>query len=318
MALIAAFAATLVATPLAARLARRVGALDRPGALKVQQEPVPYLGGLAVAAGLLGANLAFGAHPWWTVPLVLALLLGVVDDLRSLPPPLRLAVEVGVGAVVAAVAPLDGWGPAGAVVAVGATVLLVNAVNLVDGLDGLAGGVCLASAVGLAVTVRPETRPTALALTGALVAFLVFNKPPARIYLGDGGAYLLGTALALLALDGIGQDAPAARVVAVPLLVAVPVLETAVAIARRARAHLPLFEGDRSHVYDQLVDRGWTRTRATLAVVVAQVLLAAVGAGLARVGAGYAAAGVVVALVAATAVVVAAGFLTPAPRRSVT
>ena len=96
---------------------------------------------------------------------------------------------------------------------------------------------------------------------GALVGFLLWNRPPARIYLGDAGSYLVGTALAiLLALTATehGTEAPTAGAL---LFVAVPVADTTVAIVRRWRAGQPLRQGDRGHVYDQLVDRGWTTGR---------------------------------------------------------
>src|SRR5262249_24663845 len=119
-------------------------------------------------------------------------------------------------------------------------------------------------------------RDPALALGGALVGFLFFNRPPARIYLGDGGSYLIGTALALIAaaaLDGQGASAW----FALPLLVAVPLADTAIAVLRRARSRRPLFAGDRSHVYDQLADRGWPVVRIVLALVAGQCVTAGAG-----------------------------------------
>ena len=246
-----ALVVALVATPVAAAVARRIGVVDRPGPLKVQRTPVPYLGGVAVFVALAGP-LAF-TRPSLLAPLALLLVLGLADDLGDLPPRLRLLLEVGIGLVGGAIAPAPG--SFGVLVTAAFVVGLVNAVNLLDGLDGLAGGVAFASAVGFAV-VGGSARLPALALAGALGGFLWFNRPPARIYLGDAGAYMCGGALALLAGLALGNHSGAARWAAIPLLVALPVFDTAIAIVRRRRAGAPLFGGDRSHVYDQLVDRG--------------------------------------------------------------
>ena len=117
----------------------------------------------------------------------------------------------------------------------------------------------------------------ALALAGALVGFLLWNRPPARIYLGDAGSYLVGTALALLlAATVTGHDAVAPSAGAL-LFVAVPVADTTVAVVRRRGPGGPLLQGDRGHVYDQLVDRGWTTGRAVLACAAAQAALVLVG-----------------------------------------
>ncbi len=164
-----------------------------------------------------------------------------------------------------------------------AVVALINAVNLLDGLDGLASGVVLASAAGFAAIGGPGF-PLAVSLAGALLGFLWFNRPPARIYLGDSGSYFLGATLGVLvagALDSAdGGSGGGAVWVIVPLLVAVPLADTAIAIVRRARARRPIFDGDRSHVYDQLVDRGRSRVQAVMCCIAAQAVFAGAGVGL--------------------------------------
>ncbi len=279
----AALVVALVATPLAAVLARRFGVVDRPGPLKVQHASVPYLGGVAVFVALAGP-LAF-IRPSLLAPLALLLVLGLADDLGDLPPRLRLLLELGIGLVGGAVAPAPGR--VGVLVTAAFIVGLVNAVNLLDGLDGLAGGVAFASAVGFALVGGPARLP-GLALAGALGGFLWFNRPPARIYLGDAGAYMCGGALALLAGLALDRGTGAAAWAAIPLLVALPVFDTGIAIVRRRRSGAPLFGGDRSHVYDQLVDRGQTRSQAVLECIAAQTLLTAVGVFAIRLSAAWA------------------------------
>ncbi|MDQ1467464.1 MAG: UDP-GlcNAc:undecaprenyl-phosphate/decaprenyl-phosphate GlcNAc-phosphate transferase, partial [Actinomycetota bacterium] len=135
-ALVVGLAVTLATTPLAMRLATRAGIVDHPGPLKVQQTPVPYLGGLAVFAGL-GVVVA-AVHPMLLVPLGLATALGVVDDARGIPAVARLVGEAGIGAAAAAVVPVRWAGPWGPIAVAVAVVVLINAMNMLDGLDALA------------------------------------------------------------------------------------------------------------------------------------------------------------------------------------
>jgi UDP-GlcNAc:undecaprenyl-phosphate GlcNAc-1-phosphate transferase len=269
-AVVLAFVVAVVATPVAAAIASRLGVVDHPGPLKPQQRAVPYLGGLAVMAGVAGP-LAL-ERPSVLVPLGLACLLGLADDLSDVSPPLRLGFEIVVGVAAAAVVP--GRGVAGALLTIAFVLVLLNAVNLLDGLDGLAAGVALTSAAGFAVLLTGDARTGALALGGALAGFLLWNRPPARIYLGDAGSYLVGTGLAMLLAVAFADGEAVATSSAALLLVAVPVADTAIAIVRRARARRPLFGGDRGHVYDQLVDRGWRVSRVVVACIAAQAALA--------------------------------------------
>lgn len=272
MAFLVAFVVAVVATPAAGALARRAGIVDRPGPLKTHLRPVPYLGGVAVFAALCVGVVATG-RPELVVPLGLALVLGTIDDVAPLPAVARLVLEVGVGVAAAIVVPGDG--PTRIATAV-AVVALLNAVNLLDGQDGLAASVGIVSALGFAL-LGGDAAAFGVALAGGLAGFLVFNRPPARIYLGDGGAYLVGTALALAVPLTEHGASDWAVWFAAPLIVAVPLADTAVAIIRRARTGTGLLVGDRSHVYDQLVDRGWSVTTSTLLCAGAQVVLAALG-----------------------------------------
>ncbi len=255
-------------------MAHRFGVIDRPGPLKPHEAPVPYLGGVAVFAGLVVGVLA--GRPITLIPLAAATALGVADDRFGLPAPWRLAVQLGVGVAIALTVPMHVAGWIGIPLVVLATVVLINGFNLLDGLDMLAAGVGAAAAVGFAVITHGPARLMAASLAGALVAFLWSNRPPARIYLGDGGSYLLGAALSvLLAFSwGVGVAVPTG-VIALALL-AVPVAEVACAIVRRRRGNQSLFAGDRAHPYDLLVAKGWTRLAASGSYIVLEVLIVAV------------------------------------------
>jgi UDP-GlcNAc:undecaprenyl-phosphate GlcNAc-1-phosphate transferase len=292
VALIVGFVVAIVATPLAAAIATKIGLVDRPGPLKVHHRPVPYLGGAAVAAAIAGP--VAGAHPYVLIPLAMALILGLADDLGDLPPVVRILVEIGIG-VAAAFAPAHHELPR-VILAVVVVVLLLNAINLLDGLDGLATTVGVGSACGFAIALRGSSAVLPLALAGALLGFLVWNRPPARVYLGDAGSYLIGTALAVCMLDALQR--PAAVAAGATLFVGVAAADTAIAILRRLRARRPLLRGDRGHVYDQLVDRGWPALGAVGALAAAQAALTTAGVVIGRLSAGAA--------VAAAAAVIAA------------
>jgi UDP-GlcNAc:undecaprenyl-phosphate GlcNAc-1-phosphate transferase len=228
------------------------------------------------------------------------LALGLADDVSERSPVTRLPVEVGIGAVAAWALPAHDV--PGALVTVALVVGLLNAVNMLDGLDGLASGVCLMSAVGFAFVLDAEFFVLALALIGSLAGFLVWNRPPARIYLGDGGSYLVGCALALLLAASFTEGESIAVASAGVLFLVVPVADISVAVVRRLRAGRPLLHGDRGHVYDQLVDRGWGPLMTTGACTLAQGLLVGIGVAVASLPAG-------VAVAVASAVVVCAGIV---------
>lgn len=268
---IAALLATAALVPLCIAVARRWNIWDRPGPLKSQETPVPYLGGVAVFAGVaVGACVG---RPITLVPLAAALAVGVSDDRFNLQAPVKLCTQVGVGAIIAATQPvhLPGW--IGVPLVIAASVVLINGFNLLDGLDLLAVGVGAIASIGFGILIPGPARLMAASLAGALVAFAWYNRPPARIYLGDGGSYLIGASMAvLLTYTWAPGTAGAAGVIALALLV-VPVAEIACAIVRRRRSGQSVLDGDRAHPYDLLVASGWSRTAATASYVVVEVVV---------------------------------------------
>ena len=296
---IAALGATAAMVPVCIVIARRWDIMDRPGQLKTQEAPVPYLGGIAVFAGLT-IGVCVG-RPIALVPLAVALAVGVSDDRFDLPAPARLVAQLGVGAVIAVGQPvhLPAW--IGIPLVMAATVVLINGFNFLDGLDMLAAGVGGAASVGFAFILSGPGRLAAASLAGALVAFLLYNRPPARIYLGDGGSYLIGASMAVFLTYAWGVGVPPATGVLALVLVVVPVAEVACAVVRRRRSGRSVLTGDRGHPYDLLVASGWPRpvasatyiaveaivvVMATMVAVVAHAsLLVAVGIDLAVAGA---------------------------------
>ena len=282
-------------TPLAREAALRFGIVDRPdGALKRQTAPVPYLGGLAVFLAYLVALGMVFAFDTLLLGLLLAgtltLLVGLVDDFGVLTPAAKLAgqavavfVLLRSGAVIELVEVPQGlrW-PLAALW----LFAVCNAFNLLDIMDGLAAGVGAVAAVAMGVVALatgelPEAA-ACFSLAGALCGFLVFNIPPARIYLGDAGSLALGITLGALSLAIRWSDRSPAGFLAPLAILAVPLADTAYVSVLRARAGRPFWYGSPDHFPLRLCRRLGGNVRRAVAAVFALALLGAlVGVGLA-------------------------------------
>lgn len=291
----------LLVTPAIARVVTRHGLYGhvRPSST---ERRVPRLGGIAVwlatTAGLV-ASLASpggvtGPDRFFVGALLAGTLLfaaGLTDDLVNLRPSIKLlaqcaaaVVAYGFGFRIEAVTFGNGSIDVGAL-ALPLTLLWIvgvtNAFNLIDGLDGLATGIGLvALTTTLAVALMLGNLEVALgcaALGGALAGFLRYNFRPARIFLGDGGSLFVGFMLAVLSVHG-STKSTAAVVVAVPLLVlALPLLDTLLAIVRRWLRGTPVFGADERHLHHQLIAMGVTHVRAVVLMYLAAASLAVVG-----------------------------------------
>jgi len=299
-----AFGSALVLTPVAMVVARHLGVLDRPGPLKPQSAPVPYLGGVAVFLSAL-AGVALG-RPAVVGPLAGAVVLGVLDDRFDIPAWTRLAGQAVLGVGVALAVPTRVGGVGGAVLVAVLCVVLMNGANFLDGIDALATGVIAVACVAFAVLVHGGARDVAAALAAALAGFVVFNRPPARIYLGDAGAYVLGAALAVLLAAAWAPGTRSSVSVVSLVIVAVPVAEVAFAVARRLRSRQSITTGDRRHPYDLAVERGWGRGVVAVAYIGAEVVFSGAALGVARV---HSIAGPVALVVGTAALLIAVGAL---------
>ncbi len=260
----AVFAASLLLalylTPIFRESAIRFGILDRPdGALKTQKEPVPYLGGLAVFGAVLFPVAIFLQFSDTVMGLLLAstlvILLGLIDDIGRLSPRIKLLVQViaiflmlksGIRIRIAFLPPL---------VCVGLTflwmLLLTNGFNLIDVMDGLAAGVACVSAAALSIIffLQGDRIGVVLcvSLAGALVGFLRYNSPPARIYLGDAGSLFLGFLLGGLALGGDYTLRNPLGWLSAFAIFAVPLFEIVFISYLRIRRGASIFTGSRDH-----------------------------------------------------------------------
>jgi UDP-GlcNAc:undecaprenyl-phosphate GlcNAc-1-phosphate transferase len=273
---------TLVLTPVAARLARRLGILDHPAEQKFHLEATPYLGGAALAAGLVVVGaLAAGASAQLAVFLLGGLVLavwGLMDDWVTLPPSVKLLVEVAAGVALwlagvrAGLFGVEGLDLALTVVWV---IAVTNALNLLDNMDGLAAGVSGVAALaffGIAAS-RGDylVGSFALAVAGASLGFLRHNLPPATIFLGDAGALMLGFLLAALGLklDLVGEDGLVRSAVPV-LILGVPLFDTLLVMIDRLRGGRPVFRGGTDHTSHRLASLGLSHGAVTATIVAAE------------------------------------------------
>lgn len=306
---IVAFVATLAAMPLVRTVALRCGLVDQPGELKIHTSAIPRLGGVALVIGLgLAVVLApAGWRPANGLLLVLAItwLLGISDDLRSVPAIIRLAVQLMAGSLVwfaGAGLQMSGNGPVDLAITALFFSFSVNAWNLLDGMDGLALSVGAVAALGFAslfyIVGYAAGLFLALATFSVSAAGLFYNKPPASIFIGDSGSTLLGAIFAILSLSWV-HEFRSERSLLVPLLVvAIPLCDALAAMIRRIRAGKSPFAGDRSHFYDLLLGQNWTVRLILLVSAAATACLAALGVIVARgiVDAGWTAVGAATAI----------------------
>jgi UDP-GlcNAc:undecaprenyl-phosphate GlcNAc-1-phosphate transferase len=294
-AFVAAMAIAALLTPLAARLARRIGAVDLPSPRGLSQRITPRLGGLAILAGVLVAAWiwmpstiilarGFGArvHTYDTVQTssvilgaVVIALVGALDDVRSLPPVVKLAGQVGAaviavngGAVVSDVTvpfigslalPQDGaW------LTVIWLVTLMNIVNFSDGIDGLAAGVCAIDGIAFAVIAfdlqGPRSAAAVLAAltAGAALGFLVHNFYPAKVFMGDSGSNLLGYLLGVVAVLGSLKTTATVALLVPLLILAVPFLDTSFVIAKRLKYGRAPWSADSNHFHHRMSRIGFS------------------------------------------------------------
>ena len=263
---------------------------------------VPRLGGLALAAAFVGVAAAVAifwpekrrAGSDWTVAIVSSLAmfaLGFWDDLRPLGARRKLAGQIlialcvsvcGVGIThlgipfVGGIINLGDWG---VLITVVWLVGMTNLINLIDGVDGLAGGICLMLMSLLAYVgyASGGFGLMAVGMAGALLGFLWFNFPPARIYLGDGGAYLLGFQIGLFAILSAQKGTVIAALVAPLFVLALPIVDTALAILRRGLRGLPIFRPDRRHLHHHLLRSGMSRRRVVLSFYGVTLIFLAMG-----------------------------------------
>ena len=301
---LAAFALTGLLTWPVRALAIRLGAMDAPNlARKTQAEPVPYLGGVAIALGVTITVLAAVFVGKGTssnteqiqdlaftilLPALILGAMGLFDDLRSLSPWPRLILQIVVGTLAAFLIVENGTTgtPFGSstlntAITIFWIVGICNSINFFDNLDGAAAGAVAIAALGVFVIAfdRGQELIGALSIVtaGATIGFLMWNKSPAKIYMGDAGALFLGIIISVATIRLNPGVTPSWKSLTIPvILLAVPLLDTCVAVfSRIARGVSPL-TGGKDHLSHRLVRAGLRRPMAAIALWAASGVCAVV------------------------------------------
>jgi UDP-GlcNAc:undecaprenyl-phosphate GlcNAc-1-phosphate transferase len=283
LAALVAFAVAAALTPIAARFARRIGAVDELKERGLARKATPLLGGLAIFGGALVAGLIFLPDNQRTEGILAAAALitivGALDDVFDLHPAAKLLGQISAGILlVTSGVQVEAFtfpfvhrvelGGLGGPITVFALVLLMNVVNFSDGIDGLAAGVCAISALAFAIIAFDLGRNTAgilAAITcGAALGFLIFNFNPASVFMGDCGSNLLGLLLGAVIIEGSLKTNALIALVGPLVVLAVPYLDTGFVVAKRIKYRRPIYRGDSNHFHHRFHRIGFSQRRTVL------------------------------------------------------
>ncbi|HYF34302.1 MAG TPA: MraY family glycosyltransferase, partial [Prosthecobacter sp.] len=265
--------------------------LDAPdGRRKLHERPIPRIGGAPIFIALLigwAVTLVNGRLEWskW-MPVILCNLLifsvGFADDLKPLGARVKLIGQIGTALILFALGvsidvlsnPFGNGGLQLGWWSLPLTLMwlvaIPNVINLIDGMDGLAGGFGLFLALTLSsvgyISGQGDVVVVSLVMAGALAGFLFFNFPPAKIFLGDGGAYLIGFFVASVSLKSSNKGSIIAALLVIVIALGVPILDTAFAILRRSIRGVPIFSADAEHIHHRLILLGYSKPRALAAM----------------------------------------------------
>ncbi|HUJ53991.1 MAG TPA: MraY family glycosyltransferase [Steroidobacteraceae bacterium] len=292
LAFIVALSITAALIPVLARWAPAIGLTDRPGPRKLHTQPVPRVGGIAMALGILAPAMLLVAqtqslHGLLAGILVL-LVFGVWDDradlhyrVKFLGQMLAVGLCIAISGVQIQTYAADGHPLLPQALSVALTFFFLigvtNAVNLSDGLDGLAGGMALLCfcAIALLAASGGNAQLTAIACIegGALLGFLRFNTHPARVFMGDGGSQVLGFTIGVLAIFATQSDISATSAALPLLLVGMPIIDTLMVMLHRFRQGRSPFTSDRNHLHHRLLELGFRHGEAVILLYLSQVTL---------------------------------------------
>ena len=294
---------TAATTPLAIKIAPKIGAMDIPkDGRRVHSTPIPRFGGVVIFLGVAFSFLML----WPLRPQLLGILSaaflimlwGMVDDIKGLKPLIKFSGQA-VCAIILWAFSLQIRGmanflpfgpeyisfstPISLIVTIGWVVTIINCVNLIDGLDGLASGIvliaCLTTAyIAIARNIE-ETGIIILGIAGACTGFLIFNFNPAKIFMGDSGSMLLGLLLSSVALVG---DTPTKGVtlfsLILPMIImGLPLFDTVFAIVRRTINHKSFLEADKGHLHHRIMAMGFGQRRSVLVLYCISAILGVSG-----------------------------------------
>jgi UDP-GlcNAc:undecaprenyl-phosphate GlcNAc-1-phosphate transferase len=263
--------------------------------------PISRLGGVAVFISLaigfliLAIRLPNFINAWYPIIIANTLMfsIGFLDDLHPMGAKVKLIGQIGCALVLYSMGvsidilsnPFGSGGLHLGWWSLPVTLLwliaIPNIINLIDGMDGLATGfgmfLCLTLAFVGHFAQKPDVVLVAMVMGGALSGFLIFNFPPAKIFLGDGGAYLIGFFVASVSLMSSSKGSILASLLVILVALGIPILDTAFAIIRRAIRGMPIFRADAEHIHHRLITLGYSKAQALGAMYAVCVVLSLAG-----------------------------------------
>ena len=288
---------SLILVPFVAKLAIKIGAVDKPNERKVHTKIMPRMGGLAIYLSFFAVLFLSHEMTMQHIGLLtggtVLVLVGIIDDKTDMPAKIKLLGQIFAACIVVAAGVrvefmtnfiLGGVFPL-SIFSVPFTVLwivaITNAVNLIDGLDGLAAGTSIIAAATMAIsgyaTGQTEMASMALILIGASLGFLKYNFHPAKIFMGDTGSMFLGYNLSVLAIMGFTKSFTVLSLVTPILVLAIPILDTLFAIIRRKMNNKPIFKPDKNHLHHCLLNYGFSHRNTVLIIYAVSAVLALCG-----------------------------------------
>lgn len=291
------FLTSAILVPIAKRVAFHVGALDYPNERKVHKKPMPRMGGLAVfGAFLLGYMLYAPSSTQMLSVLIggfLIILIGMVDDIKPVKARYKLLVQIVAALIVAVYGKLlfnkiDMFGISlelprvlNYIVTVFFIVGITNAINLIDGIDGLSSGVSSIYFLSIAVIAIILNKFNgldiilSLIMLGATLGFLLHNFPPASVFIGDSGSCFLGFMISIISLIGFKSATISSLIIPI-LILAIPIVDTALAIFRRMLKGEGIMQADKEHLHHQLLNMKYTTKQTVLIIYGIDILFSLV------------------------------------------
>lgn len=290
-----------VLTPLMRTIALKTNFVDSPTpSHKSHVEPVPYLGGVAIMFGVLitiylallleGGSSIVALASSVLMPALILGIVGLIDDKISLPPFPRFIAQSFAGGITAwlIVSSNTVGNPTGndffdALISTLWVIFITNSINFFDNVDGGASGaIAIVSVVLFAITLKNGQiliAAISIVLLGATIGFLFWNKSPARIYMGDAGSLFLGVLISVLIIRLDPQIDSKSLSLAVPILImAIPILDTTVAVSSRLRRRVSPFKGGRDHLSHRLMRMGLSKRKAVFSLWTLTAIFAFSGA----------------------------------------
>ena len=286
------FVISVVLVPLIIQFCKKYSLYDSVNARKIHSGNIPRLGGVGIIiaffAGCIIYTLVMKRLPFLRIlPLLVSSLLifgfGLLDDLLDLPAKLKFAVQLTASCIVVFFGfrfkQIFGWVLPSWIsypLSIGWMLGIINAYNLIDGLDGLCGGLSFLTLLTIGIiffSFGDRSASMCFIMAAAILGFLIYNWPPAKIFMGDNGSQFMGFMIAASPLYFSHDNFEYNKFAIMLVLVSIPMMDTIAAIWRRLRDHRPIMSPDRAHLHHKLLNLGYTRKQAMLLLLFIQFLL---------------------------------------------